>query len=966
MNPARIVAARIVAAVVVASVDVVTVAICGPIAAEQVRGADNPPIFETDIAPLFASRCGKCHSQKVQKGALDLSSIGGLRRGGESGEPAIAETLDDSLLWTLVEARDMPPEGEAQLTEGEIELIRHWIVSGGHSEKPRSIQDKQLNQHDILPIVLLRCTACHGPRMQRGGLDLQTPAAMRKGGRSGPALVPGDPDASLMIQRIESEACPPAELLLTFFVRRPPAAEVETLRNWIAAGATEVDVAPDVATTEPDPLVTDEDRQHWAFQTPQADPNVGSIDRFVEKQLTDADLTFSPMADRDTLIRRAYLDLIGIPPGLEEWSHWHHNTNPDWYHAMIDHLLASPHYGERWGRYWLDVAGYADSEGGISADPVRKVAWKYRDYVIRSFNSDKPYSRFLIEQIAGDELLDHASADVVTEEMVNHLTATGFLRMGIDQTGSRTMNYVPERLGVINDAITVLGSGVLGLTLECARCHSHKYDAIPQRDFYRFKAILKGAFDEYDWLSFKNRSLETATPEHAQRVAKVNPQLTAQLKKLDSQLKQAISTEQVALLQAHFPTLTEADHKATLGALKVADNIRTLPQRLLVEKLQTATIVPDEQQPEPVQSARQQIAELQQQIKQLQRKLEPPLTIRALWDRGTPSPTYLLRRGEHDKPGHLIGPGVPSVLTDGRTPFNVEPPFPDGTHKTGRRLAFARWLTQPEHPLTARVMVNRVWYHHFGAGLVRTMENFGVKGDRPSHPELLDWLAVQFVDRGWSLKELHRLIMNSQTYRQASRVTEQHRQHDAQNRLLSRMSLRRMNAEAIRDTLLFVSGSLDDSPGGPPDPVTVDRDGQVRVDPTSAGKWRRSVYTQYRRTEIPTLMEMFDYPEMGPNCVSRSHSTVSPQSLLLLNNDHIHSLADALANRLIELSRDDVPARIDLLYRLILSRSPTEQERRIGIEGLNQLRRDWSGDEHAALTTYCHTLLNSAAFLYVD
>ena len=263
-------------------------------------------------------------------------------------------------------------------------------------------------------------------------------------------------------------------------------------------------------------------------------------------------------------------------------------------------------------------------------------------------------------------------------------------------------------------------------------------------------------------------------------------------------------------------------------------------------------------------------------------------------------------------------------------------------------------------------MVNRVWYHHFGAGLVRTMENFGVKGDRPSHPELLDWLAVQFVDRGWSLKELHRLIMNSQTYRQASRVTEQHRQHDAQNRLLSRMSLRRMNAEAIRDTLLFVSGSLDDSPGGPPDPVTVDRDGQVRVDPTSAGKWRRSVYTQYRRTEIPTLMEMFDYPEMGPNCVSRSHSTVSPQSLLLLNNDHIHSLADALANRLIELSRDDVPARIDLLYRLILSMSPTEQERRIGIEGLNQLRRDWSGDEHAALTTYCHTLLNSAAFLYVD
>ncbi len=936
--------------------------------------ADEPPLFETTVQPLFVSKCGKCHSEKVQEGELDLSQMSGIHRGGESGEAAIADSLDGSLLWTMVEDEDMPPEGEPSLTAKQRQLIRKWIVGGARSTQP--VAERQLSQHDILPIVLLRCTACHGRKQKLGGLDLRTTVAMRRGGDSGPSLLPGAPDDSLMIQRIESESCPPRELLLKFFVKRPPRSEVQVLRDWIQAGATDVDLAPDVATREPDRLVTDKDRQHWAFQPPKA-VEAKSIDDFILKRLREKQLTLSPEADRDTLIRRAYLDLLGLPPGLEDWTKWRRSDDPNWYRKMIDELLASRHYGERWGRYWLDLAGYADSEGGVSADPVRKVAWKYRDYVVRAFNSDKPFDRFLIEQIAGDELIDYENAKVITAEMVENLVATGFLRMGIDQTGSRTMNFVPERLGVIGNAIDVLGTSVMGLTMECARCHSHKYDAIPQRDYYRFKATFQGAFDEHDWLSFKTRSLNVAVPEHRLRVAQLNPPLQARIRKLESRLRGAIASLRIETLRQHYPSQSEADRSATLVAVRRSDNQRTLPQRNLVEKLVRAELLPDSKQPAPVLEARRAIENVERELSSLRRQMEPSLAIRALWDRGEPSPTYILRRGEYNKPGRLVGPGVPSILTDGRTPFDVSPPFPNGTAKTGRRLAFARWLTQPDHPLTSRVMANRVWYHHFGTGLVKTLQNFGVKGERPSHPELLDWLAVEFVRNDWSVKQLHRLIMNSRTYRQSSRISEERRKLDPQNRRLSRMSLRRMDAEALRDSLLFVSGALDATPFGPPDTVSVDRDGLVSVDATPAGRWRRSIYAQYRRTELPSMMATFDYPEMGPNCVTRNVSTVSPQSLMLMNNKRVRELAAILAARVKAILEtrssksensvaDRQDAQVDVVYQLALSRSPSSQERRLGVDALRQLKAAWPARPQAALETYCHTILNSAAFLYID
>ncbi len=921
-------------------------------------------LFETDIRPLFERKCAHCHSETVRKGDLDVSSMTGLHKGGDSGESALAESWDEGMLWMMLDSESMPPEGEEQLTAEELTTIENWLKAGAPAKEQVQLTEA-ITQHDVLPILLLRCTACHGAQLQEAKLDLRSIGGLKAGSENGPVMVPGDPKASLMIQRIESEACPPKGKLLKFFVRRTPESELNTLKTWLAEGAQEFPMEPDIATEQPDPLVTDEDRKHWAYQSPQRPTEGNSVDDYILAKLQERGLNFSPEAERDTLIRRAFLDLIGMPPQYEDWQHWRMTTNPNWYAEMIDELLASPHYGERWGRYWLDLAGYADSEGGVSSDPLREVAWKYRDYVIESFNEDKPYDRFLIEQLAGDELVDYEHAEMITEEMVENLIATGFLRMGIDQTGSRTMNFVPERLGVINDAITIVGSGLMGMTVECARCHSHKYDPIPQRDYYRLKAVFQGALDEYDWLSFKTRKVNLGTPEQRELVNEVNPPILKEVRSLELQLRTAQRDVILTTLREFYPEQSEDDRQATLAALKVADNNRTLKQRQLVELFLIAEIKPYDLQPQSVISAREHVESLEQQILGVKEKLVAPLTVRALWDRGEPSPTYLLRRGEYNKPGPLVGPGVPAVLTDGRTPFVYDSPFGDSTKQTGRRLAFARWLTSPEHPLTARVMVNRIWYHHFGTGLVNTLENFGLQGERPSHPELLDWLALEFIDRGWSIKELHRLIMNSQTYRQSSLVSQERYEADPTNRLLSRMPLRRMNAEALRDSLLQVSEKLDTTPGGPPDPISVDRDGLVSVIPEENGKYRRSVYLQYRRTQIPSLMETFDYPIMGPNCTTRTVSTVAPQSLMLMNNAHVRELAASLAKSV--ANETSVPEeQISLFYKLVLTREPTDQEEKLGLVALKTLKEQWPDRPEAALESYSHILLNSAAFIYID
>jgi hypothetical protein len=932
--------------------------------------ADDSSEFTARILPLLSTRCGRCHNHEVQRGGLDLSSGPALLRSGESGPAVAVKDPPAGHLWQRISAGDMPPEDEPPLTKDESQLLLDWLRQGAPGLPASDPQSGQLDQHSVQPILLLRCKTCHGPQRLAGGVDLRSVAALLRGGPRGPLVIPGDPAASPILQRILSEACPPSEELLQYFVRRPDEAEVERLQAWIAAGCPQTadQTTPQAeaqAATE-DPLVTARDREHWAFQQPQGDPNHGSIDDFIHQQLQTAGLDWSPEASREVLIRRASLDLIGLPPSPEDQQRWMESTNPNWFAQFIDELLASPRYGERWAVHWLDLAGYADSEGGVSNDPIREDAWKYRDYVIHAFNTDKPYNQFLLEQLAGDELVDTARAEQVTPQMVDNLTATGFLRMGVDETGSRTMNFVPERLGVINDAITVVGSGLMGLTIECARCHSHKYDPIPQRDYYRLKAVFQGAFDEHDWLTFRNRTLRLETPARQARIAATNPPLERRLKTLRATLEQAEQHLLLTLLQHHYPQQSASDNRATLQALDVADNIRSLGQRELVERLQRVQVLPDDAQPAAVLDARRSQQQLELEIHRLRQQMEPTDTIRALWDRGDPSPTYVLRRGEYTQAAGPVGPGVPAVLNSGQTPFNPQPPFPGGTPKTGRRLAFAKWLTDPRHPTTARVFVNRLWQHHFGAGLVVTPDNFGRQGALPSHPQLLDWLALRFIQDGWSIKSLHRLMLTSRTWRQSSTVTQQHQERDPQNRLLSHMPLQRLDAETLRDSLLAVSGRLNPEAGGLPDPVLVDSSGAAAVLPRSDGNWRRSIYVLHRRTEMPTLLSAFDYPVMGPNCHVRSISSTALQPLLLANSAELRELAVSFATRVQRTVADTGENPVATASRMALGRWPTEEERQAGETALEQLTAAWSGDRQRALEVYCHILFSSAAFLYVD
>ena len=774
---------------------------------------------------------------------------------------------------------------------------------------------------------------------------------------------------------------PPKKGLLDAGVKPVTPAEIEKISRWIDAGAPEGNVKPDVATTEPDPLVSDKDRQFWAFQPPRAakPPKAAHaarvrnpIDAFLLKKLEDKGLALSPEASRLTLIRRATFDLTGLPPEPSEAQAFLADPDPLAYEKLIDRLLASPRYGERWGRLWLDLAGYADSTGGkLSADTVRPFAWRYRDYVIRAFNSDKPYNRFLLEQIAGDELENYEAAPVVTPQLMDNLIATGFLSMGPDSTNEREVNFVDDRLDVIADEIDILGASVMGLTLKCARCHSHKYDPIPQRDYYRLLDVFKGVYDEHDWVpplaaekygrTFSGRYLPYVTPlatpfqlmqEQRSRelqAAEAKVRTTA----LQDELKKKAEEATKKIFEQRLSEMPKELHEDLRKMFATPADKRTEPQRELAKKYESRLRVSPRELRRLDPDYAKEADEVDRQVKAFAAQSPDP-KIHALWDRGDPSPTYVLRRGSPTNFGQLVGPGVPSVLTDGKTPFAPKPPWP-GSNKTGRRLAFAQWLVRPDHPLTARVMVNRIWKEHFGTGIVKTLANFGKAGAAPTHPELLDWLAVEFVRQGWSIKAMQRLMMTSSAYRQSSTVTSIHEEKDPDNVLLSRMGMRRMGAEVLNDTMLLVSGRLDETRYGVPAPVQVRGDGLVT--PVGTGKgWRRSIYVQQRRSNIPTLLDNFDFPAMTPNCVDRVDSTVATQALHLMNNGMVDDLAEAFAKRVAREAGADPKQQVEKLYWMALSRPPDDEERRISLEGLAKL----------SLSRLCHTMLNSAAFLYID
>jgi hypothetical protein len=948
--------------------------------------AENPT-FQTDIRPILEKNCWVCHRGASAQAGLDMETRTSLLKGGKSGGAIQPGSSDRSLIVEKIASGVMPP-GKDKLSGHDVALIRRWIDHGapdGLTGENPGAAAPLVTEEDVLPIFQMRCVVCHGKRKQEGGLDLRTRSGCLKGGKSGPALVPGHPEDSLMLRRIAAGQMPPPNLLVEYFVRPPTSEEVDTLRKWIAAGAPVTPPEAESAAART-PQISERDKAFWSFQPPRnpAVPAVrhmallhNPIDAFLLHKLESRDLSFSPEAEELKLLRRAYLDVTGLPPSPAEVEAYLKDTEPGAYDRLIDRLLASPHYGERWAQFWLDAAGYSDSEGIIDEDLVRPDAWRYRDYVIRSLNRDKPYDQFLIEQIAGDELVDYKRASTITPELIDKLAATGFLRMVPDGTYSPANGSVQERMNVIADEIEVLGSSVLGLTIGCARCHDHKYDPIPQRDYYRFSAILQTAYDPYDWRIPTERNLDLALETERRETAAYNAPFEAEIARLEAGLEKLAKPLRDKLLSQRFSGLSNGLRSDVEAAVKVAEGSRNPVQQYLVEKFAGLLKVTNEELAEKFPEFKSELDKERKAVAAAKKKLRPKPQIRALFDMGgDPSPCYLLRRGDAQLIGTRVQPGVPSILTPGLSTYRPSPPR-DGT--SGQRLALARWLVQPEHPLTARVIMNRLWMHHFGRGLVTSVANFGRTAAPPSHPELLDWLATEFVRSGWSLKAMHRLMLTSTAYRQSSLIDAPRRRADRDNALLSRMPLRRMDAEQLSDSILKVSGSLDSTAFGAPVPLETLPGGELTAQGAKQ-RWRRSIYTLHRRTTPPTMLEVFDLPPMTPNCVERSYSTVSTQALEMTNSAVVLNHARYLAGRIIDEQPASPERQIEQAYWRILSRRPSTEEIGQGVRSVAAMIRQWedhlrsenhqaplrSTAEWSALADFCHAMLSSAEFAYIE
>ena len=945
-------------------------------------------LFAEQVGPLLVSRCGQCHGGTQPKAKLDLATAAGILAGGESGPLLVAGKPDQSLLMEMVIEGEMPPKGKTPLTDQELKLLARWIRAGA-ATSAASTPDK-VSQWTVLPILQLRCTVCHGTRIREGELDLRTRESIVQGGKSGPAIVPGKPDESLLLRRIHAGEMPPKRKLVEFSIKPMEDSEIELVSRWIEQGAMADQATRDLAAGDADPLVANEDRDFWSFQPPRRAeiPQLTSnqvlytaVDHFIASALQREQLDLAPPADRRTLMRRASLDLLGIPPTPEEVEYFLADSAPGAYERLVDRLLASPLYGERWGGLWLDVAGYSDSEGIQHSDSVRPFAYRYRDYVIRSWNADKPYSRFVMEQLAGDELADYSDPDKITSEIQDNIVATGFLRLVPDATYFGITNFVPDRLDIIDDVIEVVSSSMLGLTIKCARCHNHKFDPIPQRDYYRLAAIFKGAIDENDWLKPTRQSGPAG--ERDRYLAAVSTVERKEWEANEQRIEDGARELEEKIAGLELP-LAEAERKRRIEELPasiredVAKSLVTPAAeqnevlKYLAEKFSEQLKVTRDQLLAKDADFKKSHDEAEASIKELREQSEPQPLVRALWDRGEPSPTYILRRGNYLTPGRQVEPGVPSVVNANAVPLQIRKAR-EGAQGTGRRLALARWLTQPDHPTTSRVIVNRIWQLHFGRGIVATLDNLGHAGARPTHPELLDWLAVELVESGWSIKHLQRLIMTSAVYRQQSTVTDEQLARDPDNSWLSRMPLRRMDAEVLRDSLLAISGRLRLQSFGPADPVEARADGLVVSTPI-AGTWRRSIYVIQRRTQPVTILDSFDRPQMNPNCVERINSNVATQALHLLNNKMIHDLSVAFAERVEQEVGTDREAQIERTFLLALGRPPDREEWEVSNRYMDELVMKWQEEQpdaaaeasQRALTNFCHAVMNLAAFIYID
>jgi hypothetical protein len=665
-----------------------------------------------------------------------------------------------------------------------------------------------------------------------------------------------------------------------------------------------------------DQRITREDRQHWAFR-PVKSPKVpevrdtawvrNPIDAFVLAGLEGQGWVPAPPAAPSALLRRVFFDLTGLPPKPEEMQAFLADRSPAAWDRVVDELLARLTYGERWARHWLDLVRYAETNG-YERDDVKPYAWRYRDYVIRSFNEDKPYDRFLTEQLAGDEMPD-ASAEA--------LIATGFNRLG--PWDDEPADPKQDRFDQLDDLVRTTSEVFLGLTLGCARCHDHKFEPLTMLDYYRMVAI----FDPLRRPQAGRTELARPVGSRAELLA------LAERDRRIGEARSRIEALRVAFRAAFLAEGRSGVSAAALEALKIEPAKRSDAQKALAAKhsaafeRELAAALPRE--------TRCEIDGLEAEIRDL-RKRTPDLPLGYFLEEPSPDapPTHLLQRGRASSPGARVAPGMPAVLVAAQPAFP-----PPGERTSGRRLALAHWLTRPDNPLTARVIVNRVWQFHFGEGIVRTPSDFGTAATEPTHPELLDWLAARFIQDGWSLKRLHRLILTSSTYRMSKRRGERHSAEDPEDLLLARFPYRRLEAEAIRDAMLAVSGRLDATMYGPSVYPEIPRDAlAAHSDPDKVWKpfderaaSRRTVYATVKRSLVVPMLEVLDFCDTAQSTPRRGTTSVAPQALTLLNGDFVNSQTRHFAARLLREAVDDPSRQVERAYWLALGRPPSDDER---------------------------------------
>ena len=941
--------------------------------------------------------------------------------------------------------------------------------------------DDVFYERDIRPILKAHCFHCHGEEgVMEANLDLRLARFISKGGDSGPAIVSGMAVDSILVSRIESGEMPPEDKSLSRL-------EIETIRKWIDQGARTASPEPESISEE---YFTEEESRFWSFQPiikrkiPLLNAHhefASPVDFFILAKLRAQLLDFSEKASRETLIRRLSFDLLGIPPTADAITEFVKDDSPDAYEQLVDRLLASPQYGERWGRHWLDVAGYADSEGYADADLEREWSYAYRDYVIRAFNDNMPYDQFVTEQLAGDELVNRPYENL-SEDARRKLTATGFMRMAPDGTGSSGVDQMVARNEAIADSINVMTTSLIGLTVGCARCHNHRYDPISQEDYYRLRAVLAPAMDWQAWRATSQRQIslytqkdrdekaaielraQTATDKRQQVIDQhIDRTLYEELIKAPDDLKEPLrvayktasserSEQQVALLKEHpyiqnissgslylysRKRASRSDDIVAIADQREQDAINSVRQQYLeslenealLASLQQILKVEQKQRSEEQQEtlaahppltvtaetlanfneeeaklvaeyrraadvcrqtdARKEMEDLQKEIDAIRAEIPREYFIRALTEPENHQPaTYLFKRGNHSSPAEEPTlPGEMEILRS-KIPVSIPEDNPE-LLTSGRRLAYARHLTDDRHPLLARVMVNRIWYHHFGRGFVNSLGDFGQLGERPTHPHLFDWLSREFIDSGWDIKHIHRLILNSHTYQQQSERSPNLDEMDPDNRLYARQSVRRLESEVVRDAVIAVSGQSNNSMFGEAVSVMEDGVGQIvlgkenldgerkpiRGGGLGAEEHRRSIYVQVRRSRPLAVLETFDVPSVAPNCTRRSDSNVAPQALLLMNSDFIVKYSQLFAAHVKQNGGTTVKEKIAYAWQRAFGQKVSEdlsdelaeflalQQQELQ-QGDSNLKAEDA--ESTAFEMLCQALFASNQFIYVD